>query len=50
MDEECLRPGDPNDATLLAKMNKNLGYHKHYLSHPKADAQTQKIMGRNVCY
>ncbi|KAK9736480.1 Unconventional myosin tail, actin- and lipid-binding [Popillia japonica] len=47
MDEECLRPGDPNDSTLLAKMNRNLAHHKHYLSHPMADIQTQKIMGRN---
>lgn len=48
MDEECLRPGDPTDATLLEKMNKNLFSHKHYLSHERADIQTQKVMGRDV--
>lgn len=48
MDEECLRPGDPSDTTLLAKMNRNLDDHKHYLSHPKADVKMQKTMGRNV--
>lgn len=47
MDEECLRPGDPTDLTLIAKMNKNLNYHPHYISHEKADIKTQKIMGRN---
>lgn len=48
MDEECLRPGDPTDISLIAKMNTNLGYHKHYISHEKADIKTQKIMGRDV--
>lgn len=48
MDEECLRPGDPTDMTLLEKMNKNLSHHKHYISHEKADIKLQKIMGRNV--
>ncbi|XP_060520350.1 unconventional myosin IC-like [Cylas formicarius] len=47
MDEECLRPGDPNDLTLLAKLNKQLGYHNHYISHMKADSKLQKIMGRD---
>lgn len=48
MDEECLRPGDPTDITLITKMNNNLGYHKHYISHQKSDIQTQKTMGRDV--
>lgn len=48
MDEECLRPGDPTDMTLIEKMNKNFGYHKHYISHEKSDTKTQKTMGRDV--
>lgn len=48
MDEECLRPGDPTDTTLLAKLNKNLYRHGHYISHQKADIKLQKIMGRDV--
>lgn len=48
MDEECLRPGDSSDLTLIAKMNKNLSYHKHYLAHEKADIRTQKTMARTV--
>lgn len=48
MDEECLRPGDATDKTLLAKMNKNFGGHRHYISHEKADKNLQKIMGRDV--
>ncbi|CAG9768110.1 unnamed protein product [Ceutorhynchus assimilis] len=47
MDEECLRPGDPNDLTLLAKLDKQLSYHNHYISHKKADVKLQKIMGRD---
>ncbi|XP_030750397.1 unconventional myosin IC isoform X1 [Sitophilus oryzae] len=47
MDEECLRPGDPNDITLLAKLDKNLSYHEHYISHKKADFRLQKVMGRD---
>lgn len=48
MDEECLRPGEPTDTTLIAKMNTNLGHHNHYISHEKADIKTQKTMGRDV--
>lgn len=48
MDEECLRPGEPNDRTLLAKLNNRLNYHEHYISHEKADIKLQKIMGRDV--
>ncbi|KAL1501336.1 hypothetical protein ABEB36_006675 [Hypothenemus hampei] len=47
MDEECLRPGDPNDKTLLAKLDKQLSYHNHYIGHAKADVQLQKVMGRD---
>lgn len=31
MDEECLRPGDPTDLTLLEKMNERLESHPHYI-------------------
>lgn len=31
MDEECLRPGDPSDLTLLEKMNERLESHPHYI-------------------
>ncbi|XP_066139417.1 unconventional myosin IC [Euwallacea fornicatus] len=47
MDEECLRPGEPSDKTLLTKFDKELGYHKHYISHEKADTKLQKVMGRD---
>lgn len=48
MDEECLRPGEPTDMSFLEKLNVNLNNHPHYISHQKADIQTQKIMGRDV--
>lgn len=48
MDEECLRPGEPSDDTLIAKMTNNFKNHKHYISHQKADIQLQKTMGRDV--
>lgn len=48
MDEECLRPGDPTDSTMLAKMDRTFNKHKHYISHEKADIKLQKIMARNV--
>lgn len=48
MDEECLRPGEPNDKTLLTKLDNKLSYHAHYISHYKADVKLQKIMGRDV--
>lgn len=47
LDEECLRPGNTSDVTLLQKMTKNLGKHPHYLSHEKADTKLQKVMGRD---
>lgn len=33
LDEECLRPGDATDLTLLAKLNKQLAGHKHFCSY-----------------
>ncbi|KPM11723.1 hypothetical protein QR98_0102980 [Sarcoptes scabiei] len=30
LDEECLRPGDANDSTLLSKLNSNFINHRHY--------------------
>lgn len=47
MDEECLRPGDATDKTLLAKMDNRLEGHRHYISHKKADVALQKVMGRD---
>ncbi|CAK9821958.1 Unconventional myosin IC [Anthophora retusa] len=47
MDEECLRPGEPTDLSFLEKLNVNLNNHPHYISHMKADLQTQKVMGRD---
>lgn len=47
LDEECLRPGDPTDSSLLNKLNTMLGTHPHYLSHKLASAKVQKTMGRD---
>lgn len=47
LDEECLRPGDPNDLSFLNKLNEKLGNHPHYLCHSKASVAVQKIMGRD---
>ncbi|KAH1011643.1 hypothetical protein HUJ04_000967 [Dendroctonus ponderosae] len=47
IDEECLRPGDPDDKSLLTKLDKQLSYHDHYISHAKADVKLQKVMGRD---
>ncbi|XP_018019486.1 unconventional myosin IC [Hyalella azteca] len=33
MDDECLRPGDATDLTLLAVLNKQLADHKHFSSY-----------------
>lgn len=46
LDEECLRPGDPTDLSLLAKLNEHLGGHPHFISHARADKKTQKTMAR----
>lgn len=38
MDEECLRPGETSDFSLLEKMDKKLSSHHHYLSHKVANS------------
>ncbi|CAL8120285.1 unnamed protein product [Orchesella dallaii] len=47
MDEECLRPGDANDFSLLEKMDENLSSHNHYLSHKIANNVTRKSLTRD---
>lgn len=47
MDEECLRPGEATDLTLLAKMNKSLQKHPHYVSHVHSSTAVQKTMSRD---
>lgn len=47
IDEECLRPGDPTDLTLLTKLTEKLSEHAHYICHEKSPAHVQKIMSRN---
>lgn len=47
LDDECLRPGDATDASLLEKFNQRLDGHDHYKSHRKSDIRTQKLMGRD---
>lgn len=47
LDEECLRPGDTSDGTLLTKLNDRLGRHQHYICHQKASSAIQKTMGRD---
>lgn len=48
MDEECLRPGDASDLTLLGKLNERLASHPHYIfSSSRASLQIQKLVGRN---
>lgn len=44
IDEECLRPGDATDLTLLAKMNNGLAEHPHYICHSPA---MQKVLNRD---
>lgn len=48
MDEECLRPGESTDMSLLEKMDKMLSSHNHYLSHKVANAATRKSLTRDV--
>jgi len=46
MDEECLRPGDATDATLLAKLAANLRHHKHFLCYDtSANDKERKTFG-----
>lgn len=48
MDEECLRPGDATDLTLLEKMNSQLTSHPHYIfSSSRASLMVRKTMGIN---
>ncbi|KAF9795843.1 hypothetical protein SFRURICE_003305 [Spodoptera frugiperda] len=47
LDDECLRPGDATDLSLLEKLTQNLEPHPHYKSHRRSDIKTQKIMGRD---
>ncbi|KAK2710802.1 hypothetical protein QYM36_012099, partial [Artemia franciscana] len=47
MDEECLRPGESSDRTFLAKMNKNLTFHPHFISHEKCDNKGRKTIDRD---
>lgn len=48
MDEECLRPGDTTDFSLLEKMDKSLSSHPHYLSHKLASNVVRKSLTRDV--
>ncbi|XP_059052056.1 unconventional myosin IC isoform X1 [Achroia grisella] len=47
LDDECLRPGDASDSSLLERLTQHLDKHPHYKSHRKSDIRTQKIMGRD---
>ncbi|KAK3921911.1 Unconventional myosin IC [Frankliniella fusca] len=46
LDEECLRPGEPTDLSLLAKFNEHLGANPYYVSHQKAAKEKKKAMAR----
>lgn len=48
MDEECLRPGEATDYSLLEKMDKTLSSHPHYLSHKLATTAVRKSLTRDV--
>lgn len=48
MDEECLRPGDATDLTLLEKMNERLAAHPHYIfASSRASLMIRKSVGIN---
>ncbi|KAG8200588.1 hypothetical protein JTE90_000658 [Oedothorax gibbosus] len=47
LDEECLRPGDPSDATFLSKLESVVGKHRHFLSHSTANNKLRKTIDRN---
>lgn len=48
MDEECLRPGDATDLTLLEKMNERLASHEHYIfASSRASLMIRKSVGIN---
>ncbi|XP_057674432.1 unconventional myosin-Ih isoform X1 [Corythoichthys intestinalis] len=46
LDEECLRPGEASDFTLLEKMEEKIGGHPHFLTHKLADQKTRKTLKR----
>ncbi len=48
MDEECLRPGEATDLTLLGKLNERLASHPHYIfNSSRASLDIQKYVARN---
>lgn len=47
-DEECLRPGEPTDATFLTKLENVVGKHPHFLSHSTASNKLRRTIDRNV--
>uniref|UniRef100_A0A671XMZ3 Unconventional myosin-Ih-like n=1 Tax=Sparus aurata TaxID=8175 RepID=A0A671XMZ3_SPAAU len=46
LDEECLRPGEATDLTLLEKMEEEIGGHPHFVTHKLADKKTRKTLER----
>ncbi|KAM9841673.1 unconventional myosin-Ih [Aulostomus maculatus] len=46
LDEECLRPGEATDLTLLEKMEEKIGGHPHFVTHKLADQRTRKTLDR----
>uniref|UniRef100_A0A8C4I6X1 Myosin IHb n=2 Tax=Dicentrarchus labrax TaxID=13489 RepID=A0A8C4I6X1_DICLA len=46
LDEECLRPGEATDLTLLEKMEETIGGHPHFVTHKLADQKTRKTLER----
>ncbi|XP_077442171.1 unconventional myosin-Ih [Vanacampus margaritifer] len=46
LDEECLRPGEATDFTLLEKMEGTIGGHPHFVTHKLADQKTRKTLDR----
>uniref|UniRef100_A0A3Q2XBR0 Myosin IH n=1 Tax=Hippocampus comes TaxID=109280 RepID=A0A3Q2XBR0_HIPCM len=46
LDEECLRPGEATDFTLLEKMEEIIGGHPHFVTHKLADQKTRKSLAR----
>nr|XP_057907125.1 unconventional myosin-Ih isoform X2 [Doryrhamphus excisus] len=46
LDEECLRPGEATDLTLLDKMEEKIGGHPHFVTHKLADQKTRKTLER----
>ena len=48
LDNECMRPGDVTDLTLLTSMDTQLGKHKHYRSFGAAAIKDKKGLSRNT--